>query len=282
MSEQIYTVLLPVAGLTTGTVITYIFGQRKVNQRDDHIEELEEIIKFRDNEIESLNKSLEEHEATLKTLTSQARNTIQDLIEKVKMREERANEANAENTKLRRQNQETMERAKGAEDRIRELQKLRQETNAEITELRRQNQETLERAKGAEDRVNELQKLTEDKEQEISILKAKEVAMQDDFTYLNGIGPKIATTLRSAGIKTFAKLAVKEVDELREILVAENPSLLRLSDPSTWPKQAKMASEGRWENLRVLQEDLRERRRQERLSPQQSPVIETTTFVIET
>ena len=247
MSEQIYTALLPVAGLAAGTVITYIFGQRKVSQRDDHIEELEGTVKTRNNKIKSLNKSLKEHETTLETLNTdlnQRDTTIQDLEKQVRERDEHVDIA-----------------------------------NADIAELRRQNQETMDRAVGVEARVSELQKLMQEKEQEITALKAKKRAMQDDFSYLDGVGPKISAILRSAGVKTFAKLAAKEVDDLREILVAENPSLLRLSDPTTWPEQAGMAAEGRWENLKALQEGLKERRRQERLSLQQSPDIETTTFV---
>ena len=69
------------------------------------------------------------------------------------------------------------------------------------------------------------------------------------------------------------------MDDIKEILVADNPNLLRLSDPTTWPEQAGMAAEGRWEILKALQEDLKERRRQERLTLQQTPEIETPTFV---
>lgn len=249
MSEQIYTALLPAVGLAAGTVITYIYGQRKVNQRDGHIEELEGTVKTRDNKIKSLNKSLKEHEATLEALNtelSQRDAAIQGMEEQVRERDERV---------------DTL--------------------NADIAEHRRQNQETMDRAVGAEARVSELQKLTQEREQEITALKAKERAMQDDFTHLDGVGPKISATLRSVGIRTFAKLAAKEVDDIREILVAENPSLLRLSDPTTWPEQAGMAAEGRWEALKALQKDLKERRRRERLSLQQSPEIETTTFVTE-
>lgn len=249
MSEQIYTALLPVAGLAAGTVITYIFGQRKVSQRDDHIKELEGTVKTRDNKIKSLNKSLKEHEATLEALNtdlSQRDTTIQDLEEQVREQGEHVDAA-----------------------------------NTDIAELRRQNQETMDRAVGAEGRVNELQKLTQEREQEITALKAKERAMQDDFSHLDGVGPKISATLRSAGVKTFAKLAAKEVDDIKEILVAKNPSLLRLSDPTTWPEQAGMAAEGRWETLKALKEGLKERRRRERLSLQQSPEIETTIFVTE-
>ena len=249
MSEQIYMALLPAAGIAAGTVITYIYGQRKVNQRDGHIEELEGTVKTRDNKIKSLNKSLKEYKATqeaLNTDLSQRDTTIQSLEEHVTERDEHV---------------DTL--------------------NADIAGLRRQNQETMDRAVGAEARVSELQTLTQEREQEIAALKAKERAMQDDFTHLDGVGPKISATLRSVGVKTFAKLAAKEVDDLRGILVAENPSLLRLIDPTTWPEQAGMAAEGRWEALKALQEDLKERRRRERLSLQQSPEIETTTFVTE-
>jgi len=241
--------LLPVAGLAIGAVITYFLGQREVSEREDDVEELEGTVKTRDNKIRSLNRSLKEHEATLEALNtdlSQRDTTIQDLEEQVRERDEHVDAA-----------------------------------KADIAELRRQNQETMDRAVGAEARGNELQKLTQKREQEITALKAKERAMQDDFSHLDGIGPKISAILRSAGIKTFAKLAAKEVDDIREILVAENPGLLRLSDPTTWPEQAGMAAEGRWEALKVLQEGLKERRRQERLSLQQSPEIETTILVTE-
>ena len=247
MSEQIYTALLPVAGLAAGTVITYIFGQNKVNQRDGQIEELEGTVKTRDSEIESLGNSLKEHGATLEALNadlSQRDATLHSLKEQVKERSEHVIAAKAANAKLRMQNQETMDRAVGAEA-----------------------------------RVTELLELTHEREQEITALKAKERAMQDDFSHIDGVGPKISATLRSAGVKTFAKLAAKEVDDIREILVAENPSLLRLSDPTTWPEQAGMAAEGRWEDLKTLQEDLKESRRQERLTLQESPEIQTPSFV---
>ncbi len=249
MSEQIYTALLPVAGLAAGTVITYIFGQNRVNQRDGHIQELEGTVKTRAKKIKSLNKNLKKQGATLETLNAdlnQRDTTIQGLEEQVRERGERVIAAKAANAKLRMQNQETMGRAIGAEA-----------------------------------RVIELQELTQEREQEITTLKAKERAMQDDFSHIDGVGPKISATLRSAGVKTFAKLAAKEVDDIKEILVAENPNMLRLSDPTTWPEQAGMAAEGRWENLKALQEGLKERRRRERLSLQQSPEIETTIFLTE-
>ena len=85
--------------------------------------------------------------------------------------------------------------------------------------------------------------------------------MQDDFTHIMGIGPKVSSVLRSSGVTTFAKLAATEIDKIMEILEDENPSLLRLTDPSTWSEQANLASEGDWEALAVLQENLKESRR---------------------
>ena len=51
------------------------------------------------------------------------------------------------------------------------------------------------------------------------------------------------------------------MDRIREILEAENPNLLRLTDPSTWPEQARMAADGDWEALSALQNDLKSARR---------------------
>jgi len=291
MSEQIYTALLPVAGLAAVMLIAYIFGRRKVSQRDDQIEELEGTVKTRDKKIKSLNKGLKEHEATIENLKndlSQSDEHIEELEGIVKTRDNKIkslnkslkeHEATIENLKNDLSQRDTT--IQGLEEQVRERDERVEAANADIAELRRQNKETIDRAVGAEARVSELQNLTQEREQEITALKAKERAMQDDFSHLDGVGPKISAILRSAGVKTFANLAAKEVDDIREILVAENPSLLRLSDPTTWPEQAGMAAEGRWENLKALQEGLKERRRLERLSLQQSPEIETTTIVID-
>ena len=64
----------------------------------------------------------------------------------------------------------------------------------------------------------------------------------DDLTTIEGIGPKIAQVLADAGVGTFAQLAAKSVDEIRELLVAANPRY-RMFDPETWPEQARLAAE---------------------------------------
>jgi len=77
----------------------------------------------------------------------------------------------------------------------------------------------------------------------------------DDLEIIEGIGPKIAVLLRQAGIATFAELAVSDLARLEQILTAAN--LSRLTDPVTWPKQAALAAEGRWEELAAYQQTLK-------------------------
>lgn len=78
----------------------------------------------------------------------------------------------------------------------------------------------------------------------------------DDLRKIEGIGPKIASILAEAGIDTFAKLAATDPDKIREIL-AEAGSRYKAHDPTTWPKQAALAAEGKWDELAALQDQLK-------------------------
>ncbi len=86
-------------------------------------------------------------------------------------------------------------------------------------------------------------------------------AAADDLKRIEGIGPKISSLLQAAGITTFAQLAATGGERLRQILEAENPNLLRLADPSTWPEQARLAAAGDWTALEKLQDELKGGRR---------------------
>jgi predicted flap endonuclease-1-like 5' DNA nuclease len=90
-----------------------------------------------------------------------------------------------------------------------------------------------------------------------------EPAQEDDLKKIEGIGPKIAGVLKGAGIRTFGQLAATDVESIRGVLERSDPNLLRLADPSTWPQQAGLAAEGRWEELEKLQADLKGGRRSE-------------------
>lgn len=82
----------------------------------------------------------------------------------------------------------------------------------------------------------------------------------DDLTRIEGIGPKISSLLKDAGITTFSQLAATETSRLEEIL---QEAKLRLADPETWPEQAGLAATGEWEALQVLQNELKGGRRED-------------------
>ncbi|HHM20447.1 MAG TPA: 50S ribosomal protein L27 [Bacteroidetes bacterium] len=81
----------------------------------------------------------------------------------------------------------------------------------------------------------------------------KATGKKDDLRKIEGIGPKIASLLNEAGILTFAELASTEAAKIKEILVAAG-SRFSFHDPTTWPEQAKMAAEGRWDDLKKWQD----------------------------
>ena len=77
----------------------------------------------------------------------------------------------------------------------------------------------------------------------------------DDLTRIEGIGPKIAELLHTAGIATFAELAKAEVAHLREILHAAG-NRFAAHDPETWPKQSALAAAGKFAELKKWQDEL--------------------------
>jgi len=80
----------------------------------------------------------------------------------------------------------------------------------------------------------------------------------DDLTIIEGIGPKIASLLQAAGIATFSQLAGADLSRVQKIL---DDAGLRLADPATWAEQARLAAEGKWEELKVLTDGLKGGRR---------------------
>jgi small subunit ribosomal protein S16 len=77
----------------------------------------------------------------------------------------------------------------------------------------------------------------------------------DEYKKIEGIGPKIEELLHNAGLATFADLADAPVDKLKEIL-AEAGSRYSMHDPTTWPQQSKLAADGKWDELKTLQDEL--------------------------
>jgi predicted flap endonuclease-1-like 5' DNA nuclease len=86
-----------------------------------------------------------------------------------------------------------------------------------------------------------------------AVPEADEPVEPDDLKRVEGIGPKISQVLRSSGIVSFAQLASTDVERLREILTQAG---IRIADPTTWPRQARLAADGDWEALADLQDQL--------------------------
>ena len=82
----------------------------------------------------------------------------------------------------------------------------------------------------------------------------------DDLKRIEGIGPKISSLLQDADIMTFAQLAETSVDRLKQIV--DEAGLLSIANPSTWPEQAALAAAGKWDELEVLQDELKGGRRE--------------------
>lgn len=71
---------------------------------------------------------------------------------------------------------------------------------------------------------------------------------EDKLQIVEGIGPKIEATLKAAGVNNWSLLAAADEAKLREILTDANPNH-RIQNPATWPEQARLANQGKWEEL---------------------------------
>ena len=80
----------------------------------------------------------------------------------------------------------------------------------------------------------------------------KATGKPDDLKKIEGIGPKIASTLVEAGIATYADLAKAKPAAISEIIAGVRGS--HVTD--TWPAQAKLASDGKWDELKKWQDEL--------------------------
>ena len=83
----------------------------------------------------------------------------------------------------------------------------------------------------------------------------KSTAKADDLKKIEGAGPKAAEALVEAGLDTFAKIAKSTPEKLSTIL-SEASSRLAHIVTDTWPKQAQMAADGKWDELKEYQEKL--------------------------
>ncbi len=84
--------------------------------------------------------------------------------------------------------------------------------------------------------------------------KAVDVTV-DDLTKIEGIGKKITALLQSNGISNYKDLGKSSIKKLQLILDGAG-SKFNVHNPASWPKQAKLAAAGKWDELAVLQQEL--------------------------
>lgn len=87
------------------------------------------------------------------------------------------------------------------------------------------------------------------------VLAAQLIQHPDDLKIVEGIGPKIEKLLNAAGIYTFGQLSATSVDTIQQILDNAGPRF-QVHNPGTWPRQAELANQGKWEELEQWQQDL--------------------------
>ncbi len=87
-----------------------------------------------------------------------------------------------------------------------------------------------------------------------TVKKAKDV-QPDDLTKIEGIGKKVTALLKENNILSFKDLGKSSIKKLQQIL-DEGGSKFNLHNPASWPKQAKLAAAGKWEELETLQKEL--------------------------
>ncbi len=73
---------------------------------------------------------------------------------------------------------------------------------------------------------------------------------KNDLKVVLGIGPKISGILNKRGIIKWKELSETSPATIGEYLLQDGGERYRMHDPSTWPHQAKLAYEGRWEELK--------------------------------
>jgi len=73
----------------------------------------------------------------------------------------------------------------------------------------------------------------------------------EDLTVIEGLGRHAEELLRSHDITSFAQLARRQVADLHAILEDGGPHF-QYTQPAAWPREALLASENRWAELKAL------------------------------
>ena len=86
-------------------------------------------------------------------------------------------------------------------------------------------------------------------------VKAKAEVSGDDLTMIEGIGPAIAKKMNEAGIMTFSDIVNAGVDGCQKVL-DDAGAKFNIHNPATWPKQAELAADAKFDELKAWQDEL--------------------------
>lgn len=89
---------------------------------------------------------------------------------------------------------------------------------------------------------------------EPEFMEAPAAVDREDLKIVEGIGQKTEELLHEHGILNLEQLAATDVETLQEIL---NDAGFNLAVPDTWPEQARLAAEGKTEELQDMKERIR-------------------------
>ena len=80
--------------------------------------------------------------------------------------------------------------------------------------------------------------------------------VENDLKIVEGIGEKIESLLNNRGITTWYQLSQMTADSIKDILLQDGGSNYKIHEPRTWPEQALLAFQGKWKELKELQDQL--------------------------
>ncbi len=308
MLLNVSTLSILVVVLVIMVLFSNIYSHGKIKKQNINIEELETSIKNEKKNVRNLKNELREYENQLDELNGQVNQEeeiVKDLNIQVEEREKHLTELKEKISNLETYSEGKINKlellARAQKSQIEELNsqlKKREEIITNLTsqakeqveyidtikikndELDQQNQHLIIRVKEADTRIVEVEKKLLDLNKEVSNLRTQKLAMQDDFSYLTGIGKKVSSILRLAGIESFSQLAATDVNRIREILEEVNPSLLNITDPTTWPEQARLAAIGDWTTLSALEESIKLSKRRSS-SAENDDIVEQIETVID-
>ena len=228
----------------------------QINKRNQAINQLNERVNTLDGQLKAISTRAKKAEINNKELENSLKINETEHQSLLSLSQEQ------ESTITQMQNQTTqiLENIQGITNQIDERDRTINKLQGAVNNRDREIQEWKTHSKNTQTKLLELETRYTEKEQDITTLETRIHSRQDNLTIISGIGPKVSFILRTARITTFTKLAALNAKKINKILEAENPQLLQLVDPTTWPEQAGLASTGEWENLKSLQNRLKEKR----------------------